>query len=446
MDQLDNIELRSEAVQDILTRPPHWLIRWGELVILISVLLLLAMSYFIKYPEFVPGAVTVTSQQPPERLVARSSAQVEKIFVQNDQPVQKDGIIMVLQSSANYQDVLKLRGILDSTTINTLNRFPIRETSSMKLGELQADYNSFAKAFQDQGLFTRLRPYAPDDIAAQQSLTENKLRLNTLREQLTLEKAKFKLEQSNINRSKLLYKEGVISKQDMENDQIKFLQAQQNVQNVVMSISQLQEAITNLNKTKSGVNINIEKDRINYSSQTLQLLEQLRKSLRDWENNYLITASVSGTVSYLKFIGEHQYVQAGEPLLSVVPSVKGALLGRMAVPAVNSGKIETGQKVLIKLDNYPYQEFGIIEGRVKAVSLTPDDEGNYFAEVSIPHGLQTSYGKKLPFDKELRGSAEIVTQDLRLIDRFFYQMRKTLTDRSQNVGNENKTDGKQESK
>ena len=96
----------------------------------------------------------------------------------------------------------------------------------------------------------------------------------------------------------------------------------------------------------------------------------------------------------------------------------------MFVAATNSGKIARGEKVLIKLDNYRYQEYGIIEGRVQNISFTPDEKGNYYVDVVLPRGLKTSYQKTLPFDKELKGNAEIVTQDLRLIERFFYQIRK----------------------
>ena len=52
-DILDNIELRSESVQDILSTPPHWMIRWGNTVIFVIIAMILLMSYFIKYPEFI---------------------------------------------------------------------------------------------------------------------------------------------------------------------------------------------------------------------------------------------------------------------------------------------------------------------------------------------------------------------------------------------------------
>lgn len=112
--------------------------------------------------------------------------------------------------------------------------------------------------------------------------------------------------------------------------------------------------------------------------------------------------------------------------MSVLPNDKEFVVGRMLIPSVNSGKVKPNQKVLVKLDNYRYQEYGIVEGKVQNISLTPDDKGNYYVDVLLPKGLRTSFGKKLPFDRELKGSAEIVTEDLRLIERFFYQIRKLL--------------------
>ncbi len=82
--------------------------------------------------------------------------------------------------------------------------------------------------------------------------------------------------------------------------------------------------------------------------------------------------------------------------------------------------------MLIKLDNYKYQEFGITEGKGQNMYMTPDKDGNYYIDVTFPKGLKTSYDKTLPFDKEMKGNAEIVTTDLRLIERFFYEMRKLL--------------------
>ncbi len=131
-------------------------------------------------------------------------------------------------------------------------------------------------------------------------------------------------------------------------------------------------------------------------------------------------------LSFQQFWGINQFIKAGDAVLSILPKNKEALVGRMSIPSANSGKVTIGEKVLIKLDNYRYHEFGIVEGRVQNISLTPDEKGNYYVDVLLPSGLKTSYNKDLPFDKELKGNAEIVTQDLRLIERFLYQIRKLL--------------------
>ncbi|MEG1665893.1 HlyD family secretion protein [Chryseobacterium sp.] len=426
MDNLDNIELRSESVQDILTNPPHWMFRWGNTIIFIILLLILAMSYIIKYPEFVPAPIVVTSQNPPEKIEARSSSKIEKIFIKDHQKVKKGDVMMVLQSTANYQDVLKLKKLVDSIASDQLLTFPIKEASHYKLGELQSDYNSFAKAFQDENLFIRLQPYAPENIATNLSISESRSRIANLKQQKNLEVAKAELSRKSYQRSQELFNQGVIAAVELESEKIKYLQAQQSLENLNISLSQLQESISNFNKTKSGTAINIEKDKITYSSQTIQLFEQLRKSLKQWEQSYLIISSTDGMASFQQFYGENQFVKAGDPILSILPDRTEQLVGRMSVPTVNSGKIIPGEKVLIKLDNYRFQEYGIIEGKVQNISLIPDDKGNYYVDVVLPKGLKTSYNKTLKFDKELRGNAEIVTQDLRLIERFFYQIRKLL--------------------
>ena len=425
-DILDNIELRSESVQDILSQPPHWMIRWGNTIIFIILLLILVMSYIIKYPEFVPASVIITSQNPPEKLEARTNSKIEKILIKDHQKVKTGQVMMVLQSTANYHDILELKDIIDSLSTNQLQSFPLQKVSTFKLGEIQSDYNSFAKAFQDERLFTRLQPYAPENLAANQSLSEYRGRITNLQQQRSIEVAKYELTKKNFQRSQELFNQGVIAAVELENEKIKFLQAEQNLKNINISLSQMQEAISGLNKTKSGASINTEKDKINYSSQTLQLYEQLRKSLRQWEQSYLFISSTNGVVSFQQFWGENQFVKQGDVLMSILPENTESLIGRMQIPSANSGKVQTGQKVLIKLDNYRFQEYGIIEGKVQNISLTPDENGNYYVDVILPKRLKTSYNKTLPFDKELKGNGEIVTEDLRLVERFFFQIRKLL--------------------
>jgi len=426
MNEQDDLKIYSEEVRDVLSHPPKSIFLWGNTILFGFLIVLTIFSWIIKYPEFIPAQIIVTSQNPPEKIEARSNSKIEKIFIKDHQKVKNGDIMVVLQSTANYKDVLELKKLIDSIASDQLLSFPVNDVSHFKLGELQGDYNSFAKAFQDANLFTRLQPYAPENLAANQSISESRGRIINLRQQRNLEAAKTELTLKNYKRSQELFNQGVIAAVELEGEKLKYLQAQQNLENISISLSQTQESISNLNKTKSGAAINTEKDKITYSSQTIQLFEQLRKSLKQWEQTYLIISSTDGIASFQQFYGENQFVKAGDPIISILPNHIEQLVGRMSVPTANSGKIIPREKVLIKLDNYRFQEYGIIEGKVQNISSIPDDKGNYYVDVVLPNGLKTSYNKTLKFDKELRGNAEIVTQDLRLIERFFYQIRKLL--------------------
>jgi multidrug resistance efflux pump len=426
MNEQDDLKIYSEEVRDVLSHPPKSIFLWGNTILFGFFIVLTIFSWIIKYPEFIPAQIIVTSQNPPEKIEARNNSKIEKIFIKDHQKVKNGDIMVVLQSTANYKDVLELKKLIDSISSDQLLSFPVNDVSHFKLGELQGDYNSFAKAFQDENLFTRLQPYAPENLAANQSISESQGRIINLRQQRNLEAAKTELTLKNYKRSQELFNQGVIAAVELESEKLKYLQAQQNLENISISLSQTQESISNLNKTKNGAAINTEKDKITYSSQTLQLFEQLRKSLKQWEQTYLIVSSTDGIASFQQFYGENQFVKAGDPIISILPHNTEQLVGRMSVPTANSGKIIPGEKVLIKLDNYRFQEYGIIEGKVQNISLVPDDKGNYYVDVVLPKGLKTSYNKTLKFDKELIGNAEIVTQDLRLIERFFYQIRKLL--------------------
>lgn len=227
-------------------------------------------------------------------------------------------------------------------------------------------------------------------------------------------------------RTKQLFDDGVISQNELETKRIQYLQAEQSLKALDITLSQLKQSKNSSYYTGQSVNIDEQKDKINLKSTMDQSYYQLIKEIMDLEQLYFIKSSIDGKVSFQKYWGNNQFIKYGEVICTIFPSGEKKLLGKLIVPATNTGKIKPGQKVLIKLDNYLYQQFGIIYGKVRNISLSPDSEGNYYIEVELPNRLITSYKKEIPFDKELQGSAEIVTEDLRLIERFFYQFREVF--------------------
>ena len=110
----------------------------------------------------------------------------------------------------------------------------------------------------------------------------------------------------------------------------------------------------------------------------------------------------------------------------ILPAETSSFIAKLKTPSQNLGKVRIGQTVNIKLLNYPDYEFGVLKGKVNHISEISNKDGFYTIDVSLPKKLITSYNKEIEFKQEMRGTAEIVTEDLRLIQRFFYQFNKII--------------------
>lgn len=425
-DTLDQIQLRSEQVNEVLENPPHWLIRWGSTVLCLLIVLFFTLACIIKYPEFIPGSIVISSQNPPEKIETTVNSRIEKIFINDQQDVKAGQAILVLQSNANYEDVLQLKQLLDSLQPLTIQQFPVQQTSAFRLGEIQEDYTAFAKAVQEEILFAKLKPYDAEGLTAGKNINDYERRIENMKQQYALEESKMQLTEKNYRRSEQLQQQGVISALDLENEKLRLLEQRKNYKNTQLSLAQLEESVLNFKKVQTAVQINKSKDQSNYSTGSLLMLEKLRKAILQWERSFLIRASIAGKVSYLQFLGTNQFVKAGTALLSILPEQRDVIVGQMHIAAQNQGKIQAKQRVLIKLDNFKYQEFGIVTGEVKSLSLTPDKDGKYYVEVALPKGLETSYHKKIDFNQELTGNADIVTEELTLAERILNQLRSML--------------------
>ena len=64
-----------------------------------------------------------------------------------------------------------------------------------------------------------------------------------------------------------------------------------------------------------------------------------------------------------------------------------------------------------------------MEGIVNSISLVPTDN-NYLVEITLPNGLKTNYKKTLPVTHEMKATAEIVTENLSLLERFLMPVKK----------------------
>lgn len=416
------IELRSEEVQDILTKIPHWIIRWGSLVVFIILMLLFLVSWMVKYPDIITAEITITTQIPPEKLVAKTSGKIQAILVDDKAIVNENTPLAVIENAANYKAVFLLKSITDTISLSN-SKFPFEKLQAAQLGEIENSFAMFQKEYIASELNKQLQPYKVESSAQSFEAKQLRERLQLLEGQKEINQSELQLLKTDVERYEKLFKKGVISAQEIEKQRLIYLQAEKNYKSLLSSISQLKSSINELNRSSKTTVINESTTSINLERSVIQSFYQLKKAIKDWELNYVFRSSVKGTVSFLQIWSENQTINTGENMFAIIPSTEKGYIGKVKAVAQNSGKLQIGQKVNIRLANYPDREFGVIEGKLKTISLTPDKEGNLLLDIELPNGLQTSYKKQINFQQEMTGTADIITEDLRLLERLLYQFR-----------------------
>lgn len=416
--------LRSEAVQDILTKVPNWTIRYGNTILFLLLLIFLSFSWFIRYPDVVSSQALLTSEIPPQKEIAQRPGKITHLFVTNGEQVNQGQHLAVIENTANYSDVQYLKALLDTITYTKQAfHFPIDTVPLLFLGEIDGAYANFENAYLLYDHNTRLTPFENTKTAQRFTAKELKYRLETLRNQQELQRSELSFEKKDLERMGGLFQKGVISLQEYEQKQLRYLQSERSFKNLSSSISQTRENITSSHSNYQIEESNNINEEIRLLRNTIQSFNQLKKAIYDWERQYMFRSEVVGEVSFMTYWSVNQEVQAGDVLFTIVPKDNQGHVAKLKVPALNSGKVTPGQKVLLSLTNYPETEYGKIESEVSEISNIPDPEGNYIIDVNLPVDLITTYGKAIVFQSEMTGNAEVITEDLRLLERFFYQIR-----------------------
>ncbi|QVY64644.1 HlyD family secretion protein [Polaribacter sp. Q13] len=426
-EHIEQLELRSEEVQEILTKVPSWMVRWGNTLFLFLILMLLLMSWFIKYPDIIISEAIITTEIPPQKEYARITGKIDTLFIIDGQNVIENEPLAIIENTANYEDVFFLKGVIDTIKVQKQKFvFPIDKLPILFLGDIEASYALFENNYIQYILNKELDPFSNEAIANKITSSELKRRLINLQAQKSLNRRELAFKQKDLERSKSLFDKGVISEKEYEIKQLEYLQAERSFKNMTSATSQLREAISGNKKTSKGTEIARIREEMTLLKNVIQSFNQLKKSIKDWEMKYVLSSKMKGKVSFLNYWNKNQTVNQGDLVFTIIPNQTSSFIAKLKTPAQNLGKVKIGQIVNVKLQNYPDYEFGVLKGKVNTISETSNKNGFYTIKVSLPDTLITSYNKEIVFKQEMRGTAEIITEDLRLIQRFFYQFNKIL--------------------
>jgi HlyD family secretion protein len=425
------IELRSDEFQEIVQQSPRWMIRSGISLILGIIVLLLLGSYFFRYPDVINANIVVLSENPPAYLAARTTARIDSIIVADQQTISENQIIAILESTANFEDAMKLKDMLLRMepfilTFDTINS--IQPETDLQLGDIQSDYSSFVRLYNDYFAFLRLKLYPKKIKALRQQVAMNRIYYDRLWAQKQDMESDFRLANNQFKRDSLLQLKGVLSDLDIEKSKTIFIQKKYNLNVARTKLAETQSSNLKLEQAVVDAEMEFADQTKKAQNLIIEAMNVLKSRLAYWEQTFIIRSPIEGKVSFTNFWSRNQQVKKDEIVFSIIPEKQSQIIGRITLPVKGAGKVAVAQKVNIRFENFPYMEYGYIIGTVKSISLIPNNE-NYIVEVELPQNLTTNYSIPLKFSQEMKGSAEIITEDLRLIQRFINPVKSLLKHR-----------------
>ncbi|HEX8409610.1 MAG TPA: HlyD family efflux transporter periplasmic adaptor subunit [Thermoanaerobaculia bacterium] len=423
--------LPGEAIQEIVTYTPGSLLRWGITALAITLLILLLVSWMVSYPELVRGRFTVTTQTPPSRLVAQVAGEVERLPFREGEHVAAGAPLVVFRSATSYDTVTQLVRSLDAmdSALRAGKEIPDADPA-LPMGSLQDAYAEFLQSLSDfRELETEFRYFDEKRVVIAEQL-DAQVRLGaTLSQQQRLLSDDMELARRELERRRRLNQNGLLALTDVETAEKAYLQQRVATETGQAALSRNRIEIAGYRSAALELDRQINEMKRKRFLDLRKAIQSLRSAITSWENLYVIKAPYAGTVSFFRELHPTQHVAAHQPVVAVLPH-SADFVARVKLDQRNAGKVEEGQRVILRFDSYPYRQFGTVMGKVASMSrlgMTDDKEDQtiYLLDVELPQGLITSYKVKLDFRQELRGDADIVTAERRLLQRLFDQLRLT---------------------
>ncbi|MDR0682744.1 MAG: HlyD family secretion protein [Dysgonamonadaceae bacterium] len=430
MKEEEKIELRSEEFQEILGSVPSWILRWGITLLAVVVGLLLIGSTAIKYPDVISARIVLTGMNPPAGIVARSSGKLKELLVGDNQDVKAGDYLAVIDNPARTQDIETLQIYINDLDLEQ-NALPALPGKDLQVGNLQILYANFYITLFEYLEYKRLLYYLQKTAMTKERIIQYKQQYENLLRQQKITWEQFSLVQNQYQRDSLLHISGVISKEELEKSKTQYLQSvlacenmQSSVNNMQIQIAQLKELLLDTGQQ------DVEKFNGLYT-QLLSLISQIKTEIGAWELSFALKAPMDGKIIFTNYWTVNQNVPAGGEIFSIIPAGDFQVIGKALLPVARSGKVEAGQKVNIRLENFPENEYGILRGTVQNISLMPAQSGEsvyYTVEIALPHRLLTTYKKELPRLPNMQGQADIITDDISLLERLVLPLKRIISE------------------
>jgi HlyD family secretion protein len=293
--------------------------------------------------------------------------------------------------------------------------------TNLNLGELQGSYQSFYQQYL-QYQSTQQNGYYVNKLAF---LERDLKHINALKNQIIKQEKIQKLEYGNQEQEykayQKLYKDKVISRSEFAQQETKFLAAKYPLQQTETAMLNNASSYAAKEKELLDIKHTIAEEQAKF----VQALNQCITESDNWILQHILKAPFAGKLSFAGIVQQNQNVAVGQEIFIVNPG-NASFFGEIHIPQYNMGKIHEGERALVKLRSFPFEQYGMIRGRLSYISEVAYRDSVFIAKISFDHFENKDANRKIVLKNGMQADVEIITEESSLLQRFFRNITKML--------------------
>lgn len=403
----------SASIQNVLDQPPVSLPR--QLIVggIAFCCIFGAWSWVGKIEEVGHAQGRLVPEGEVYKIHPMVSGQVINVAVEEGQDVKAGQVILSLDDQIAEKEVERLEKALVAQQMQLIQTQGLIERTHLEATTHQAIIQA--------------------EIEAQEAAIEQaQAGMQMKRELITLVDAEIAVYEARLARLQPLVEEGAIAEahlfeieQSLRDRERVIAQYQGESEQSLVEVERLQAGLTQkqaeaqrsrLEAQQKLQQLEIEAMRLQAQmTETRTLLSSEKAKL----SQFTLHAPVDGTVSALNIPNIGEVVQPGQTVIEIAPEGAPLVLSAQ-LPTREAGFVEVGMPVQMKFDAFPYQDFGVIPGRVKAISpdVEIDEEQGavYNVEVVVNRDALTNEQQDISLNAGQTATAEVVIRERRIAE------------------------------
>jgi hypothetical protein len=449
---------REAAIQDMMGTPPGWLLHSGLSAIAVVVAVVLGLTAFIRYPEKVEAPFLLQTEKIPLALHAGAVGVIETVYTPSEASVTAGDTLLIFRSETDWRPVRDLdlwlaqleqdlyaqsstaltssSAELVASKLQYLSRLPHLQhlPSPQERGRgrgnysatIQAPFTTLKTILRARTSYQKTNGVAAEVRAYEREIEDAKRLSTSLNKQVALYERELTYQQKQTDRMTELEQSGIVSTQEMEEATAQTIGARRQREVLVSSDIQNQLRVQQVRQQILQRKLTHSEKLADFDRQVLTQLKLMRSAFDEYRERYVLTVREDGKLNWQPTVRAQATVSPTNPLGYLInPNGSDEMIARLQLPTLGQGKITVGDKVILDFAAYPSREYGQVEGKLTSVApvALPDQNNEYFrlATVALPDSLTTSYGKTLPFQYNLSGTARIITAERTLLQRLLDQ-------------------------